>query len=172
MASTSSWPSGRFLQLWDRPAERHKLVVSCRLSRQLDRALAVPAATAVRSATPAVISRQGMFIAAIVGSAAYVALGIMGFVSLEVIEWLRSPHGHRSMVAMPRIVTVIDVAIEAVRAVEPGSSANKYAARKPVRPVVAVGCAVVWSVVEVPVGAHRSHSDVDGNLRRRQACAA
>ena len=40
-----------------------------------------------------VISRQGMFIAAIVGSVAYVALGIMRLVSLEVIELWRAPWG-------------------------------------------------------------------------------
>ncbi len=46
---------------------------------------------AVRCAT-AVISRKGMFIAAIVGSIAYVALSIMRFISLKVIE-LRAPRG-------------------------------------------------------------------------------
>jgi hypothetical protein len=126
------------------------------------------AATAVRGATAAMISRQGMFIAAIVGSVAYVALGIMRLVSLEVVELRCAAWGQRAMVPMMRIVAIVDVAIEAVRAVEPGPSSNEHPARKPIRPVVTVGRTVIWRVVEVAVGAHRCHSNVDGNLGRRQ----
>jgi hypothetical protein len=132
----------------------------------------VRCAATVGCATTTVISREGMFTAAIVGSIAYVALGIMRLVSLEVVELLSAARGQRSMVAMMRIVAIVDVAIEAVRTVEPGSSSNKYPARKPIRPVVAVGRTVIRSVVEIPVRTHRSHSNVNGNLRRRQTCAA
>jgi hypothetical protein len=50
------------------------------------------ATTAVRGAT-AVISRQGMFITAVMGSVAYVALIIMRLVSLKVIELLCPARG-------------------------------------------------------------------------------
>ncbi len=180
MASTSSWPLAGPPLMW-RPVGRSDIrcqAVLRRLSHQLNRALVVTfpttvrCAAAVRGATAAVISRQGMFIGAIVGSVAWVALGIMRLVSLEVVELLCAARGQRSMVAMMRIIAVVDVAIKAVRTVEPGAGSNKQPAHKPIRPVVAVGRAVIWSVVEVPVGAHRSHSNVDGNLRRSQGCAA
>ena len=67
---------------------------------QLDRALVMTlaAAATVRRATAAVrrtaavISGQGMFAGAVMGSSAYVALRIMRLVSLEVVELL-APRG-------------------------------------------------------------------------------
>ena len=67
--------------------------VLCRFVFQLNCSLVVTAATTVRGATAAVISGQGMFIPAIVGSIAYVAVGIMCFVSLKVVEGLSSTWG-------------------------------------------------------------------------------
>jgi hypothetical protein len=117
-------------------------------------------------------SWQGMLIAGVMAGVAYVALTIPRLVTLEVVEGLCPPPGQRSMITVMRIIAVVDVAIKAVRAVEPGPSSKKDPAHKPIWAVVAVGRTVIWSVVEVPVGAHRRHSNVDGNLRRRQACAA
>ena len=130
------------------------------------------ATAAMRGSAAAVISRQGMFIAAIVGSVAYVALRIMRLVCVEVVELLCPARGQRSMVTMMRIVEVVDVAIEAVRAVEPGAGSKEHPAHKPVRPIVAVGRTVIRSIVEVAVGAYRRHSNVDGNLGWGQGCAA
>ena len=130
------------------------------------------ATTAVRGAATTVISRQGMFITAFVGSVAYVALGIMRLVSLEVVEGLCTMRGHWSVVTMTRIVAVVDVAIKAVGSMKPGARSNKHTAREPIRPIVAVGRTIIWRVVEVAVGAYRRHSNVDGNLGWRQGCAA
>jgi hypothetical protein len=63
-----------------------------------------------------------------------------------------------------RIIAVVDVAVESVTAVKPGASAKKHPANEPIGPIVAVGSTVIWSIVEVPIGAHRGHSNVDGNL--------
>ena len=113
-----------------------------------------------------------MFIAALVGCIAYVAVSIMRFISLKVIELLRPSRGQGPMITMMRIIAIVDMAVEAVRTVEPGSSSNKCPAHKPIWPIVAIGRAVIRSVVEIPVRTHRSHSNVDGNLRRCEACAA
>ena len=113
-----------------------------------------------------------MFITAFVGSVAYVALGIMRLVSLEVVELLCPARGHRSMVAVARIIAIVDVAIKAVGAVEPGAGSDEHPTRKPIRPIVAVGCAIIRSIVEVAVGAYRRHSNVNGNLGWSQSCAA
>jgi hypothetical protein len=131
------------------------------------------ASTAVRgAAAAAVISRQGMFIAAIVGSVAYVALVIMCLIRLEVVELLCPARGQRSMVTMMRIVAIVDVAIKAVVAVEPGAGSDEHPTRKPIWPVVAVGRAIIRSIVEVAIGTYRRHSNVDGNLGWGQGCAA
>jgi hypothetical protein len=87
------------------------------------------------------------------------------FVSLKMFERLGSTRWHRSSVTMTRIVAVIDVAVEAARAVEPWTGSNERPADKPVRPIVTVRSAVIGRVVKVAVGAYRSNSDVDVNLR-------
>ena len=129
-------------------------------------------ATAAVRGTAAVISRQGMFAGAVMGSSAYVALRIMRLVSLEVVELLASARRQRSMIPVMRIVAVVDVAIKAVVTVEPGAGSEEHPAHKPIWPIVAVGRAIIRSIVEVAVGADWRHSNVDGNLGRRQGCAA
>jgi len=88
--------------------------------------------------------------------------------AVEVVVWLISAPRHRSFVTVTRVKPVIDMAGEVVMAVEPGASSNKHAASKPIGPVVAVWRAVVWSVREVPIGAHGRHSNANGDLRRRR----
>jgi len=124
------------------------------------------ATTAVRGAAATVISGQGMFIAAVVGSVAHVALRIMGLISLEVVELLCPARGHRSMVAVARIIAIVDVAIKAVGAVEPWAGSNEHPARKPIGPIVAVGRAVIRSIVEVAIGAAGFYSNADADLGR------
>jgi hypothetical protein len=135
-------------------------------------AATVRRATAAVRGTAAVISGQGMFAGAVMGSSAYVALRIMRLVSLEVVELLASARRQRSMIPVMRIIAIVDVAIKAVRAVEPGAGSEEHAAHKPIRPIVAVGRTVIRSIVEVAVGADWRHSNTDGNLGWRQGCAA
>src|SRR5271169_2474310 len=95
----------------------------------------------------------------------YVAFPVSRLVPVEVVVGLISPPRQRSSVTVMRVKPVIDVAGEVFRAVEPRASSNKYTASKPVGPVVAIRRAAVWSVREVPIRAHRRHSNADGNLR-------
>jgi hypothetical protein len=116
------------------------------------------------AATTAPTSGQGVFAATIMARVAYVTLPIARLVCVEVVERRLSAARQRSNVTVMRIIAVVDVAVEAVRAVKPGASANKHPASEPIGPIVAVGSTVVWSIVEVPIGAHGGHSNVDGNL--------
>jgi hypothetical protein len=108
-----------------------------------------------------------VFAAGIMSSVAYMALAVTRFVSLEVVEWPRTMIGQRSGVAMVWIETVVDVAVEAMGAVKPGPGSDKQSASEPVRPIVAVWCAVIRCVIEVPVWAHRCDSNVNRYLSRR-----
>src|ERR1700722_556421 len=114
------------------------------------------------------ISREGMLIARIVTGGASVTLSIPRLVALEVVEGYRPATGQRPVITVMRVVAVINMAVEPMRTVEPGSSSDKHFADKPVRPVIAVRSAVVRSVVEVSVGAHGGGPYVyaNGNLRR------
>jgi hypothetical protein len=126
--------------------------------------------TATVTTTP--ISGQGVFAACIMARVACVTLPIPRLVGVEVVELLLAASWHRSNVTVMRIVAVVDMAVEAVRAVKPGAGANEQAAGKPIGPIVAVGSAVIGSVVEVPIGAHGRHSNVDGDLGWRNGDAA
>jgi hypothetical protein len=129
------------------------------------------AATTVRGAA-AMGSGEGVFGAPIMARVAYVALPVPRLVCVEVVELLRPALRDRSGVSVMRIIAVVDVAIKAVMAVKPGTSSNEQPASEPIRPIVAVGRTVIWGIVEVAVGAHRRHSNVNGNLSRRHGCGA
>jgi hypothetical protein len=112
------------------------------------------------------ISGEGVFSFPFMDSFAYVASPIPRLVCLEVVEALRPALRHRSNVTVVRIKAVVDMAEKAVRAMKPGTSSKKHPAHKPIGPIVAVRSTVIWGIVEVPVRAHGSRSDVyaDGNL--------
>jgi hypothetical protein len=127
-----------------------------------DRDLAAPVATAMASAP---ISRERVFTNRIVASVACVALSIAGLVAVKVVELRLPAPRYRSVVSVMRIKAVVNVAIEAAWAVKPGTSSKECPAHKPIGPIVAIGSTVVRLIVEVPIGAHGSHSDIDSNLR-------
>jgi hypothetical protein len=118
------------------------------------------------------ITRERVFPARFMAGLAHVAPPIPGLVSLEVIEALRPALRQRSNVTVMRIKAVIDMAVKAVRAVKPRAGSNKHTANKPIGPVIAVRSTVIRGIVEVPVRAHGSRSDVyaDGNLGWRHRC--
>jgi hypothetical protein len=130
------------------------------------------------AAAAAPISRQRMFPVRIVACIADMSASVPRLVTLEVIKRPCPTLRHRSVVAVVRIVAVVHMAIEAARSVEPWTGSNEDSPRKPVRPIVAVGRAVIGSVVKVAVWAHRGcpNVDPDGNLgwrmRRRYKSAA
>jgi hypothetical protein len=120
------------------------------------------------------ISGERVFSLPFMASVAYVASPIPRFVCLEVVEALRPVLRQRSCVTVMRIKAVVDMAEKAVRAVKPGASSKKHPANKPIGPIVAVRSTVIGGIVEVPVRAHGSRSDVyaDGNLGLRHGCTA
>jgi hypothetical protein len=120
------------------------------------------------------ISGERVFVPRIMAGLAHVTSPIARLVSLEVVEALRPMVRQRSNVAVVRIKAVIDMAVKAVRPVKPGASSKKHSAHKPIGPVVAVGSTIIRGIVEVPVRAHGSRSDVyaDRNLGWRHRCTA
>ena len=119
--------------------------------------------------TASAISGEGALIVRFMAGGTYVALSIARFVPLEVIELTCSALREWSSVTVARVITVVDVAVKAAMAVEPGAGSDKQSAHKPIGPVVAIGCAVIRSVVEVPVGTRGGfpNADADRNLGRR-----
>src|ERR1700722_853807 len=97
-----------------------------------------------------------------------VASAVARFVAMEVVEGLFAALRHRSAVAVMRVVAVVDMAVEVVLAAVPVAGANEDSAVKPVGPVVAVGRAVVGSLVVVAVRADRLHSKTNGDLGGRR----
>jgi hypothetical protein len=73
-----------------------------------------------------------------VGSVADVALPIAGFIPLEVGERPRTALRQRAVIAVVRIVAVIDVTVVAAGAVEPWARPDEHAAQEPIRAVIAV----------------------------------
>jgi hypothetical protein len=123
-------------------------------------------------AAAAPVSGQGVFTARVMAGVSYVASAIPCLVPVEMVELVLAATRQRPIVTVVRIKAVVDVAVKTVWAVKPGASAKKHPAHKPVGPIVAVGGAVIGSVVEVPVWAHRRHANADGNLRRRDGQTA
>jgi hypothetical protein len=122
----------------------------------------------------ATISRERVFTSRFMPSVTYVASAIPRLVTLKVVETLRPALRQRSNVSVMRIKAVVDMAVKAVTAVKPGTSSNKYPANKPIGTIVTVRSTVIRSIVEVPIRAHGSHSDVytDGNLSWRHRYTA
>jgi hypothetical protein len=109
---------------------------------------------------------SAVFGAAIVTGVAYVALPIPRFVRMEVVKRTFTASRQRAMIAVARIVTVIYVAVKTVTTVEPGTGSDEDAACEPIRPVIAIGSAVIRGVVEVTVRTDRRNADTDRYLRR------
>jgi len=117
--------------------------------------------------TPApALSSCAVFTGATMASVAGVPLPVSRLVRLKVIERPVSSRRCRAGVAVPRVVAVIDVAVEAVTAVKPWPSSDEQPATEPVWPIVAVGRAVVGGIVVVPVWAHGRNSYADTDLGR------
>lgn len=110
---------------------------------------------------------QPVFPAAIVGRFAYMTAAVAGLIGVEVVERMLSSSGKRSMIAVTRVVPVVDVAIKSPPAMKPGASADEHVAIKPIGPIVSIGRAVVRSIVEVTVWTYGRGANLDGNLGGR-----
>jgi hypothetical protein len=102
-------------------------------------------------------------------ASAHVAAPVTHLVSVEVIKGLVSTLRMWTSVAVMRIETVINVAVEVAGAVEPRARSDEYAAGEPLGPVVPVWRAVVWGEIVVAIRTGRFCSDIDRDLRRRRA---
>jgi hypothetical protein len=93
-----------------------------------------------------------------------ISVPVPRFISLEMIELPSSPFGQRPMISIARIEPVIYVAIKSARPMKPRPRPKKYAANKPVRPVIPVRRAVIRCIVKVPIRTIRRGSNVYDNL--------
>jgi hypothetical protein len=123
----------------------------------------IASAIAAAGVTAALVS-GAVFVGRLVAGIAYVALWVVGFITVEVVEGLFVSLGHWTCVSVSRIVAVVDVAVEAAVAVVPGTGTDEDSAGEPVGTIVAVRSTGVWGVVKVPVGAYGCGSDADGDL--------
>ena len=69
-----------------------------------------------------------------------------------------------AVIAVVRIIGVVYVTVEAVVAMEPGTCSDEDATGEPFRTIVAVGSAVVRSVVIVAIRAGWCYADANGDL--------
>jgi hypothetical protein len=105
-------------------------------------------------------------------AAACVAMAVAHFVAVEVLHVVDVILGTcgfatgrvGAVISVLGMEVVVDVAVEVVGTVEPGTCADEGAAGEPLGTVVAVGSAVVGGDVIVAVGAYRGGPDVDSDL--------
>ena len=96
----------------------------------------------------AVVAGQGVLMATVVIAGPGVATAVARLVAMEVVEGLSAALGERSVIAVTRIVAVVDVAVEVVAAVIPVARSDEDSVHKPIGPVVAVGRALIGSIVK------------------------
>jgi hypothetical protein len=99
----------------------------------------------------------------------FVSVGIMHSLSVEFVAMLGrmlAAIRHRSVIAMTIIVVMVDVTVEVVRPVEPGSGTNEDAAIEPLRAIISIRSAVVGRHFVVSIGASGGLTDLNGNLCR------
>jgi hypothetical protein len=70
------------------------------------------------------------------------------------------------VIAPAVVIVVVNVAVKALRAMEPGSRAKEDAAREPFWPIIAVRSAVIWRNLVIAVRANRRRPDFDRDLCR------
>jgi hypothetical protein len=107
-------------------------------------------------------------------AATNVTTAITDFVSFEMgnladgFVWFRfvAPVRRGTLVSMIGVQTVIDVAVEVRRTVEPWAGSDEDAPGKPLRTIVTVGCASIGGSVVIPVGAVGGNPDVNADLSR------
>jgi hypothetical protein len=82
-----------------------------------------------------------------------------------VFRWMLAARGRGPVIAFAIVEMMIDVSVEMLRPVVPGSRADEYTAREPLRTIVAVRSTVVRSSLVVPVRTNWWLSNADRNLR-------
>jgi hypothetical protein len=117
--------------------------------------------------TTAATLRSGrVFATATMTRISYVALSIPRLVCVEVVKGLLATRRRWSGVAVPRIVAVVYVTVEAMRTVEPGASSDEDAATEPIRAIVAVGRTAIGRIVIIAIGTSGFRAYVHADLSR------
>jgi hypothetical protein len=93
-----------------------------------------------------------------------VAAAVAHFVPAEVIEGFVSTFWEWTMVPMMWIEAIVNVAIELVRPVKPGTGSEELAAIEPLGSVVPIRGAVVGGDIVVAIRTSRLWPDIDGDL--------
>ncbi len=132
------------------------------------RALAVTTAAVLPAATAGMSSTRKasrVFTATFMPWVAYGTMPIVGLIGVKMIKRLFPMIWKRTVVAVMRVVPVVNVAIPPMGAVIPGSRSQENSANEPIRTIKAIRCAIIGSIVKIAIRAHRGHPYVDGNLR-------
>ena len=82
-------------------------------------------------------------------------------------NWMLAARRHRPLVALAIVEMMIDVSVEMRCPVIPGSRSDKYAARKPLGPIITVRGTVIRRHLVISVRTHRRLSNSHRNLRLR-----
>jgi hypothetical protein len=98
---------------------------------------------------------------------AYDAMRIMRLVGMEMVERRLPVRWIWAMIAVTRVVAIVDMAIKSMWAVKPGPGSDEYPAREPIGPIVAIGSTVIGREIVVAIRTDWGHPDVHGYLRRR-----
>jgi hypothetical protein len=104
-----------------------------------------------------------------------VAAEVMHRLAVKLCAALRrmfSPRRHWPVIAFAVIEMMIDVPVEMLRPVKPRTRADEYAAREPIRAIVAVRRAVIGRNLIVPIRANWRLSYADCNLCIRFMCGS
>ncbi len=123
-------------------------------------------AAAVSATTRMAATREagGVFAASVMPRIAATAMFINRRVSMEMVERRFASCRDGSVVTVMRIVTVVDVPVKPMMAVEPGASSDENPAIKPVRPIVTIRRTVVGRIVEIAIGANWRLANADSYL--------
>lgn len=82
-----------------------------------------------------------------------------------VFGWVFTSCGRGPVIALAIVEMMIHVSVEVFRTMKPGTRADEYTARKPLRPIITVRGAVIRGYFVVPVGTDRWLADTNCNLR-------
>jgi hypothetical protein len=121
--------------------------------------------------TTTALRSSRVFSTAAMTGIAYVALSIPRLVCVEVVKCLLAARWCGSCVTVSRIIAVVYVSVEAMRAVKPGASPDENAATEPIRAIVTVGRTAIGGIVIIAIGTSGFRSYVDADLSRRSRAA-
>jgi hypothetical protein len=116
--------------------------------------------------TTTTLRSSRVFSTAAMTGIAYVALSIPRLVCVEVAKRLLAARWCGSSVSVSRIIAVVYMSVEAMRAVKPGASPDENAATEPIRAIVTVGRTAIGDIVIIAIGTSGFRSYVDADLSR------